>query len=184
MTNITIPMRAGGKPGYHGFTVMATSKQGLNLEDIGDLLLPRESEQVLGHKRGGWFVKYGVQQYLWQDPANPARGWGLFGHIGAWDANPTPMQWSTTIGVAGSPPITSRPLDRFGIGYFRSSFSRTLRDGLEPILLLDDEQGLEVFYTAEIIRHLRVTGNLQWVDSAVHDAERVLVWGLRTRVGF
>ena len=65
-----------------------------------------------------------------------------------------------------------------------SSFSRTLRDGLEPILLLDDEQGLEVFYTAEIIKHLRVTGNLQWVDSAIHDAEKVLVWGLRTRVGF
>lgn len=184
MTSLTFPVRAGGRPGYHGFTVMATSKQGLNLEDIGDLLLPPESEQVLGQKRGGWFVKYSGQQFLWSDPANPARGWGVFGHIGAWDANPTPMQWSTTLGVAGSPPIASRPLDRFGIGYFRSSFSRTLRDGLEALLRLDDEQGVETFYTCEVVRHLRVTGNLQWINPSVRGVDNVVAWGLRTHLAF
>ncbi len=182
MTAVTVPVRLGGRPGYHGFTVMATSKRGLNLEDIGDLLLPPESEQIPGLRRGGWFVKYGAQQFLWQDPANPARGWGLFGHIGAWDANPTPMQWSATVGVGGSPPIAARPRDRFGLGYFRSSFSRTLRDGLEPILILDDEQGMEAFYTAEVIRRLRVTGHVQLIDSAVRGVDRAVLIGLRTRV--
>ncbi len=75
-------------------------------------------------------------------------------------------------------------MDRFGIGYFRSSFSRTLRDGLEPILVLDDEQGLEAFYTVEVIRHLRVTGDVQWVTPAIRGVGNVVAWGVRTHVGF
>ena len=184
MTSVTIPVQAAGRRGFHGFTLMGTSKRGLNLEDIGDLLLPPESEQVLGQKRGGWHVKYFFQQFLWHDATNAARGWGAFGHIGTWDANPTPMQWSMTLGLGGSPPLVSRPADRFGIGYFRSSFSRTLRDGLQPILVLEDAQGLEAFYTVDVIRHLRVTGNVQWVTPAIRGVENVVAWGVRTHVGF
>lgn len=137
---------------------------------------------ALRPKRGGWFVKYGAQQFLRQDAANPARGWGVFGHIGAWDANPTPMQWSATLGVGGSPPLASRPRDRFGIGCFRSSFSQALRDGLAPILRLDDEQGVEAFYTAEVVRRLRITGHVQLIDSAIRGVDRAVAIGLRTRV--
>lgn len=184
MTSVTFPIRARGQPGFHGLTVMATSKRGLNLEDIGDLLLPPESERVLGEKRGGWFVKYAFQQFLWHDAANPSRFWGLFGHIGTWDANPTPMQWSMTLGLGGSPPLDGRPRDRFGVGFFRTSLSETLRDGLDPILDLDDEQGLEAFYTLEAIPHLRITGTVQWVDPAVRGVRNAVVAGLRTRVAF
>jgi hypothetical protein len=56
MVTVTFPIRARGRPGFHGFTLMGTTKRGLDLQDIGDLLLPPDSEQVLAQKRGGWHV--------------------------------------------------------------------------------------------------------------------------------
>jgi porin len=89
-----------------------------------------------------------------------------------------------TLGLGGSPPIASRGADRFGIGYFRSSFSHTLRDGLEPVLGLEDAGGLEAFYTVDVITHLRVTADVQWVDPAVRGSATVIAWSLRTHVAF
>jgi porin len=74
MTSFTFPIHAGGERGFHGFTLMATTKRGVDLEDLGDLLLPPESEHVRGEKRGGWHVKYFFQQFLWHDDTPPDRG--------------------------------------------------------------------------------------------------------------
>lgn len=184
MVSVVVPARLAGRRGFHGVNVMGTSKRGLDLRDIGDTFLPPESEAILGRKRGGWHVKYVVQQFLHEDPADPSRGWGVFGHIGTWDANPTPMQWSLTAGVTGTVPLQARPADRFGVGYFRSSFSRTLQEGLQPILVLGDEQGVEAFYTVEIVRRLRLTATGQWVSPAIEGVSNATVLALRTRVAF
>jgi beta-glucosidase len=50
-------------------------------------------------------------------------------------------------GVGGTGLIPGRNLDRFGVGYFRYSFSEDLSDGLRLFgLKLGDEHGGELFY--------------------------------------
>src|SRR5690606_12897701 len=148
---------------------------------IPDLFLPPEAEAVVGNKQGAWHVKYTVQQFLRQDASG--RGCGVFGHVGVWDANPSSMQWVAALGVTGQPVHGPRPDDRFGIGYFRASYSDHLRRGLQPILEIRDEQGIEVFYTWQVGRHLRLTADAQVIDSGIAVADRLVVVGLRARLG-
>lgn len=184
MVSLAVAVPLDGKPGFHSFTVQATSKRGLNLADLEDVFLPPESEVVLGQRSGGFKLTYALQQYLWVDPSDSRRGWGVFGTAAVWQDNPLPFRWSATFGLTGSPPIAARPNDRFGIGYHRMTLSPALRRGLAPILAVRSEQGVEGFYTFAIGRHLRLTANAQWVRSFIRDVDDALFLGLRAQLVF
>ncbi|HEX7037881.1 MAG TPA: carbohydrate porin [Pseudomonadales bacterium] len=180
MVSLTVPRKLRGRSGFHHLTVFANDKRGLDLEDIPELFLPDDSEAVLDEKRGAWHVKYAFEQYLWQS-TDGARGWGVFGHAGLWDGNPSAMHWNVSLGIGGSSPFDSRPLDRFGIGYYRLSLSDALRRGLRPVLALDDEQGIEIFYTWRL-GWVRLTANAQFVDSGIESADSTTFVGVRAQV--
>jgi len=185
MVSVTLPVTIAGRLGFQSLTLMGDNKRGLDLDDIPDLLLPPESEAAVGERRGGWLVRYAFQQFIRQDPANPARGWGIFGKLSLWDGNPTPLRWSMNLGVTGSPPIAARPRDRFGLAYFRVSASSALRNGLAPILGLGPEQGAEAFYTFDVARgRVRATITVQIVDPVIKSAKTAGFLGLRTLARF
>ena len=115
---------------------------------------------------------------------NPARGWGLFGHVGISRGTPGILDWTMTAGFAGSVPIASRPLDRFGIGYFRLSLTRRIIDGLAPVLPLRDEHGAELYYTLQVGRIARLTLDGQLIDPILARAPKVANLSLRAKVGF
>ena len=104
------------------------------------------------------------------DPNDPRRGWGVFGHAGISIGAPAILDWSMTAGIAGSVPIASRPRDRFGIGYFRFSLEDRIAGGLAPILPVGDEQGGEIYYSAQILRMLQLTASAQFVDPVLSNA--------------
>ena len=185
MASVTLPVTIGGRRGFQSLTVMGNNRRGLDLEDIPDLILPPESEFLAGERRGGWLIRYGFQQFLWQDQADPSRNGGIFGQLSLWDENPTPASWSMNVGVTGSVPFASRPRDRFGLAYFRVSLSSYLREGLRPILALGPEQGAEAFYTFDIFdRRVRTTVTAQLVDTARRRAGTAVFLGLRTLMRF
>ena len=185
MVSVTLPVTIADRLGFQSLTLMGDNKRGLDLDDIPDLLLPPESEAAVGQLRGGWLIRYAFQQFIRQDPANPARGWGVFGKLSLWDGNPTPLRWSMNLGVTGSSPIASRPRDRFGLAYFRVSASQALRSGLAPVVGLGPEQGAEAFYTLDAIGgRLRVTLTGQIVDPVIRSAKTAAFLGLRTLVRF
>lgn len=185
MVALTLPITINGRRGFQSLTIMGDNKRGIDLEDIPDLFLPPESEAAVGERRGGWLIRYAFQQFIRQDPANPARGWGVFGKLSLWDGNPTPLRWSMNLGITGSSPIASRPSDRFGLAYFRVSASPALRDGLAPILALGPEQGGEAFYTFDAVQgRVRVTAAAQVIDPVLKSAKTAVLLGLRTLVRF
>ena len=63
-----------------------------------------------------------MQQFLWQDPDNPGKGWGFFGQISASDANPNPIGNAVLVGLGGSTP--GRPDDRWGVAWSDYLLSR------------------------------------------------------------
>jgi porin len=178
----TFPVKIGGMTGYQNIKFSANTKRGFNLEDVPELALP-PGTSTLSQKKGGWNFTYSFQQFLWQNPNVPGAGWGIFGQIGKSDGNPTPLDWSGIIGIAGNL-STSRPADKFGVAYFQQSFSNVLEDALSPVLNLSDEKGVEAFYTAELAKAFRLTGNVQIVDPATAGKSTAVVLGLRLKASF
>lgn len=180
----TLPARIGGQQGFHTLSLFLTSRKSRVGENFPDLRPPPGLEGVPAPDAGGTHVKYTVQQFLWRDPANPKRNLGLFGHVGISQGTPDILDWSMTLGLAGSSPIAARPLDRFGIGYFRFSMTPRVEAALENLLPVNDEQGGEVYYTAQLGSYLRLTANAQLVDPVLRDAPTAAYIGLRAKVDF
>lgn len=183
--SVTMPTRVFGRQGYYGARGVYSSKDGLDLASIPELLLPPESAEVQD-KEGYWYASVSAQQYLWQDPENPAVGWGLFGQASLSDGNPNPFSWSVYGGIGGTGvPLEGRDLDRWGIAYFHYGFSEELKDGLDELGLgLEDESGIEAYYNLALAPWLRVSANVQWIDPATPGSENSVIGALRTQIKF
>lgn len=179
----TLPAKIGGKQGFHTVTIFATSRKP-SAEGLPDIRPPEGSAPLLSGDRGGTHLRYAVQHYLWQDPSDPKRGFGLFGHAGISIGAPALLDWSMTAGLAGSVPIAARPRDRFGIGYFRFSLEDRIADGLAPVLPVGDEQGGEIYYAAQLGDMLQLTASAQLVDPVLANAPDAVNFNLRAVVAF
>lgn len=180
----TLPARIGGQSGLHSFSLLLTSRQARVGENFPDLRPPPGLEGAPQPEKGGAHVKYSVQQFFWRDPINPKRGFGFFGHVGVSTGTPDILDWSMTAGVAGSPPWDERPADRMGIGYFRFSMAPRVRNVLATRLPVDDEQGVELYYTAQLSPALRLTAHAQLIDPVVNAAPVAAYAGLRAKADF
>ncbi len=181
---VTVPTKLAGLQGYIGLRGVYSSKSGFNLDDISALILPPESRGAL-IKTGYWYGQASFQQYLYQDPDNPASGWGLFGELALSDGNPNAIRGHGIIGIGGNAPFAGRSLDRWGVAYFKYKLSESLLEGLSQFnLVRQDEQGMEVFYNYAITPWLRVTANLQWVDPFEPQKKNAWIGALRTQVRF
>ena len=161
-----LPAKIHNLQGFHTLTFAASSQTGFDLEDIPQLVLPPESQKVLGAKTGYYFGSYAVQQYFRQDPSRPGMGWGLFAQASISDANPNPLAGNLLVGLGGAGFWGKRPFDRTGVGYFRYFFSDTLKRGLENTIdfKLGDEQGMEAFYNFAVVRWFRIAADLQIIE--------------------
>jgi porin len=183
--SVTFPVKPGGLMGFYSLRGVYSTKDGLDLADVPQLILPPEAQDI-ETKDGYWFASASVQQYLWQDAENPAEGWGLFAQAAISDGNPNPINWSVLGGIGGTGSlIEGRDLDSWGIGYFYYGWSDNLKDGLEELGSgLEDEHGVEAFYNLALTPWLRLTADLQWIDPATPGREDALIGSLRTQIKF
>ena len=140
-------------------------------------------------KSQSWSLFYAFDQYLWVDPCNPKRGWGLFGQAGLADGNPNPIRWSYSLGVGGSSPLRCRAQDTFGAAYYFVSLSddfKNLLNGpvLNPILGQRNEQGVELFYNFAITPYCHLTTDLQVIAPSTQRFNTAVVPGLRIKIDF
>jgi porin len=180
--SLMLPTKFGGRSGYHTLQGVYSTSRRVDLSELG---VPPGTGATIGTKKGSYFVSYSVQQYLWQDPDNPRTGWGLFGQIGVSDRNPDPIAWMTLVGLAGNGLVPGRSADRFGVGYFRYSFSDDLTDGLGTFGIgLRDEQGIEIFYNAAMTSWLRVTADVQFVEPGTSGSTDATFVGFSAQILF
>jgi porin len=173
-----------GRTGFYSVRGVYSTEEGVDLSNIDQLLLPPETQDI-NTKQGSWYVGASFQQYLVQSAANPAVGWGVFGEVALSDGNPNILYWSAYLGLGGSSFISSRAEeDRFGIAYFYITPGDDLKDGLEGIMNLDAESGVEMFYRVGLTPWLDVTGDLQIIDPASGDFGDAVFAGVRTNVRF
>lgn len=186
--SVTVPTKIAGLSGYYGVRGVYSSKEGLDLADIPQLLLPPGSDgtaRAALSKDGYRYFSASVQQYLYQDPNNPAVGWGFFADAAVSDGNPNPFKWHFLGGLAGNSPIAGREQDRWGVGYFKYGFSDELTASLAVIGVgLADEQGVEAFYNYSITPWLRLTGDVQWIHTGRTDLADTVLTAVRLQNRF
>jgi porin len=183
--SVTIPTNIAGLTGYQGFRGVHSSKEGLDLASVPQLLLPPEARTAVGTKSGYWYFAYSFQQYLFQNPANPQEGWGVFGQVAVSEGNPNPIQSSWFAGLGGTSFIPGRALDRWGVAYFRYNLSDDLLSGLSTLgVNLRDEQGAEAYYNLAVTPWFRLTANVEYIKPFRPDREDAVFVGLRSQVKF
>jgi porin len=176
----TVTITLFGLTGYHTFRGVYSIAEGFNFDEVTQLFLPLDSQTKLT-KGGYYFVSCAVQQFLWQDPANPGRGWGLFAQIAASDGNPNPIGNTVIVGVGGSTP--GRPDDRWGVAWCDYLFSRQLKNGVVALgERLNDERVLEAYYDAAVTPHVRLGPDAQVVWPGTSGQSAALFLGLRVRL--
>jgi porin len=175
-----VPISVFGLTGYHTLRVVYSTAEGFNFDEVPQLFLPPGSQTKLT-KRGYYFGSYSLQQFLWQDPENPGRGWGFFAQIAGSDGNPNPIGNTIIIGIGGSTP--GRPDDRWGIAWCDYLFSRQVKNSLTALGGgLNDERVLEAYYDAAVLDHLRIGPDAQVVWPGTPGRSAELFLGLRVRL--
>jgi porin len=117
---------------------------------------------------------------LYTTKADGSQGLGIFGRIGLADRKTNPIEQFYSFGIGGQGMLPGRDLDRFGIGFYYSGFSRDLRG----LILDSSEIGLEIFYNLAATNWHYVTPDIQVIEPAGRRSDTAFITGLRVETRF
>jgi len=179
--SVTVPVKIGGRQGYYALKLAGSTRSEIAAESLPPVLVPAPGSGF-GDRKGEFSAVLAAYQFIEQYAEAPGKGWGIFGQVYLSNGDPTFLDRSGLIGISGNP--RARPQDRFGIAWFRYSLSDGLVDTLAARLALEDEQGVEAFYTLGLSRNFRLTFDVQVIDSAVSARSTGVITGLRLTTSF
>ena len=172
-----------GRKSRHIFSAAYSTQDGVDFDDIPDLVLPRSTPP--GNRDNRWYLSYALEQTLWRDEAVPSRAVGLFGQAAISDGNPNPIGWSALLGVGGTGVIPGRDRDRLGLGVFCLGFSESLKEGLDSVgIPIRNELGIEAFYNLAVTPWLYLTGDVQLIRPPQTGSDTAVIAGVRAQVVF
>ncbi|RGP42044.1 hypothetical protein BPTFM16_02355 [Altererythrobacter insulae] len=179
--SVTFPVKVGGKPGYYALKLSGSTRDDINADSLPAALIPAPGSPF-GNQRGEFAAVLAGYQYIGVYPEAPGKGWGIFGQVYLSNGDPTFLDRSAMLGISGNPRF--RPQDRFGAAWFRYSLTNGLVRALDQRLALQDEEGVEYFYTVGLSDNFEVTANVQVIDSAVSARDTGVMAGLRLTAQF
>jgi len=173
--------RIGGKPGFYTAAVVGSTRTGPAFDILPVALTPPPNGNF-GDARGELALQLSAYQFISMNKLQRGKGIGIVARIQGSLGDPTFLDYSGYFGIAGNP--AKRPQDRFGLAYFHYSLTDELVDDIAFRLGLEDEQGVEAFYTLGFAKGFEVTANVQVVDSAIVFRDTGVIAGLRLTAGF
>jgi porin len=177
-TELRLPVTVGGRRGHQAIGGSWSSATFTSLAQEGRVDFP---DIPIATKNRSWALFWSADQYLWQDPCDDRRGWGLFARAGLSDGNPNPIKWTLNCGVGGSSPLPERVDDRFGVGWYYAGIS----DEFNVLAnLIDNGQGVELFYDIAMSEAFRLALNFQVISPTFTGADTAVVPGVRGRIEF
>ena len=156
--------------GLTGHQLFGTSFSNKNFNSIDQRLGSIIETRTFRSEKGSWNIYYNFDQYLYEPKKGVDRGVGVFGRLGVADGNPNFMKFFGSFGVGGKGMFESRPLDKFGFGYYYMNIDNpSLQVLLRTREFLRDEYGFEAFYNIAITPWLQLTPDIQVVRGAQKD---------------
>lgn len=175
--------RIGGMPGVYNFALVGSTRDTFAVDILPSALTPPPQPiGSFGDESGELAVQLSAYQFIKLYPEAPGKGWGILARFQASNGDPTFLDYSGYFGISGNP--RKRPQDRFGLAYFQYSLTDELVDDIAFRLPLQDEKGVEAFYTLGIHKSFQLTVNAQLIDSAVEFRDTGVLVGARLTAGF
>jgi porin len=174
----------GGLAGTHTLVGSYATGSYTAFDTEGWIIDPPTGAIIPAEKTGTWSALYLGEQRLWQDRCNPSRYTNLFGYVGFSEPANSPFNWNASLSIESFGPLASRANDRMGIAYFYSALNSDFRNAFNAVNPVDDVQGGEVYYNAEVTPWCHLTADLQAVTPSVIAEDTALVLGLRAKVDF
>ncbi|QKX18176.1 carbohydrate porin [Microbulbifer sp. YPW1] len=171
--------KLAGRSSSLGVTGTYSTKDGA---DLGQLLLPPDLKT--GTLKGSYNLSVTASHLIYESPAVPGKGFGIYAKAAKADGNPNPIQASFIGGFAGQGIVSGRPLDEFGIGYYFYDLSDALESSVDPVIPFDDERGLELYYKVAMAPWFQFTVDLQWIDPARQEFGDAWDLALRANIDF
>lgn len=176
---LRLPVELFCLPGHQLIGGSWSSRTFISLDQDPRVLLPAPFRVPIAKETGSWELHYNFDQYLHVDPCNPKRGWGVFGRLGISDGNPNPLRWFASAGLGGNSPISGRDNDTWGVGYYHAGLTDEL-----PGFVLEDANGVELYYNIEVTRWFHLTPDVQIIDGSIRAADTAVVVGVRGKIDF
>lgn len=176
---LRLPTTFFDRPGHQLIGATYSTRQYTSLDPSNYLSLPVAGG--LPTESGSWCIYYNFDQYLYVDPCNPKRGWGVFGRAGFSDQQANPFDYFVSFGIGGNSPLSHRENDTFGIGWFYTGLS----GGLKALPLgLGNEDGFELYYNIAVTPWCHITPDVQIINSSPKALETAVILGLRAKFDF
>ena len=174
--SVTVPVKIAGRQGYYAIKLAGSTRSDIAAEALPPVLVPAPGARF-GGRAGEFSTVLAAYQFVEHYADHPGKGWGVFGQFYVSSGDPTFLDKSGFVGFSGNPRF--RPQDRFGAAWFRYSITDRLVDVLASRIALEDEEGVEYFYTLGLNKNFALTANLQVIDSAISLRDAGVLAGLR-----
>lgn len=171
------------KPGVVNLAIVGSTRDSFAQDILPRALTPPPQPfGTFGNESGELAMQLSYYQFVKLYPEARGKGWGILARFQASMGDPTFLDYSGYFGISGNPRF--RPQDRFGVAYFQYSLTDELVDDIAFRLGIEDETGVEAFYTHEILPGVGFTANVQVVDSAVAFRDTGVTVGARLTTAF
>jgi porin len=181
-TELRLPTCFFGLPGHQLFGGAWNSQDFVSLGQDPRIVLP---DFPIEEHSGSWGLYWNFDQYLYVDPCDPKRGWGVFGRAGIAEDEVVPLLYFLSAGVGGNSTIRGREADTFGVGYYYAGISEEIGPIATTLLgPLGDGQGVELFYNIEVTPWFHLTPDLQVLMPFREEVDTAVVVGLRGKIDF
>jgi porin len=171
--------RAWGRASNLGLSYTFSTRDSVDLRTV---LLPSELQTSASTYPDNLSLQFG--HTLFPSSVRPGKGIGIYGKVASTRGNPNPIGWSFVGGITGEGMFANRPYDAFGVGFYYYNWSRALEETIDPLLPLDDEKGLEIYYNFAITPWFILTADLQVIDPGKANFATETVAALRAKFTF
>jgi porin len=185
----------GARAGYIAIGGSWTSKQEKVVSPQSFAFIPGVG-LALTDTQQSWSVFSVVNHELWVDPSSTDRFLNFRGMYTITDGEANPIKWSVTAALEMNGPIPRRDKDVLGVGYFHTELSNGFKDTVGPLLSLaatvvnrrrtriniEDTDGFEAYYKAQITPWFAVTGDVQVITETLSNQDTKVVAGIRGKI--
>ncbi len=179
---LRLPTNFFGMKGHQFFGAIWSSRDYASLAQSPLSLFP---SVPIARRSGSWAATYNFDQYLFVDPCDEEKGWGIFGRAGIADPETNPIHYFLSLGVGGNSRLSGRSNDTFGIGWYYSGTSKEIAPFLAATLGgLRDGHGTEIYYNAAVSKRFFITADTQFLSPARSNVDTAIVAGLRANLSF
>ncbi len=145
-----------------------------------------------------WSIFSVIDQPLWTDAIDANRVLSFKGMYTITDGEANPIKWTATAALELSSPIRGRDNDMFSVGYFHNELSDGFKNAVGPLLsvaativnrtptriAIEDTDGFEAYYKAQVTPWFAMTGDLQVITATLSSNDTKLVTGVRGKLTF